>query len=184
MAQIPQSSIVGHFRQVEDPRSTPAAPWDTPPPSPMRRETPRATNMTPATTLSHPPPPRDTAHSTPNNTPGQTTGVITYTYDALSRLTGVNNGAGQQVSYAYDPAGNRTHLLYPDGRVVTYTHSASSGQAYDLANRLAAVDGVSYTFDDNGNLLATGSMTNTWDAANRLTAVSRKPSAVRFRSYR
>ena len=32
---------------------------------------------------------------------------------------------------------------------------------------------MSYTFDANGNLLTTGSMTNTWDAANRLTAIQR-----------
>lgn len=42
------------------------------------------------------------------------------------------------------------------------------------------MDGQPYTFDANGNLLATGVMTNTWDAANRLTAVSRQPSAVSF----
>ena len=44
---------------------------------------------------------------------------------------------------------------------------------YDAANRLAAVDGAPYTFDANGNLLSTGVMTNVWDAANRLTEVSR-----------
>jgi hypothetical protein len=39
--------------------------------------------------------------------------------------------------------------------------------------RLTQVDGQGYTFDDNGNLLATGAMTNTFDAANRLTQSSR-----------
>jgi hypothetical protein len=41
------------------------------------------------------------------------------------------------------------------------------------ANRLTSVDGAPYTFDANGNLLSTGVMTNVWDAANRLTEVSR-----------
>jgi RHS repeat-associated protein len=40
------------------------------------------------------------------------------------------------------------------------------------------VDGQSYSFDDNGNLLATGAMTNTFDAANRLTASTRDAVTV------
>jgi YD repeat-containing protein len=32
---------------------------------------------------------------------------------------------------------------------------------------------MSYTFDDNGNLLTTGAMTNTWDNANRLIETQR-----------
>jgi hypothetical protein len=40
------------------------------------------------------------------------------------------------------------------------------------------VDGV-YTFDDNGNLFSTGVMTNVWDAANRLTEVSRNNYTLR-----
>ncbi|RME58968.1 hypothetical protein D6779_05340 [Candidatus Parcubacteria bacterium] len=49
---------------------------------------------------------------------------------------------------------------------------------YDAANRLAQVDGQPYTFDANGNLLTTGVMTNTWDAANRLTSIVRRSSVV------
>jgi len=49
---------------------------------------------------------------------------------------------------------------------------------YDAANRLASVDGVSYTFDDNGNLLTTGVQTHTWDAANRLIQTSRDSATL------
>jgi RHS repeat-associated protein len=49
---------------------------------------------------------------------------------------------------------------------------------YDAANRLEAVDGQSYVFDDNGNLLTTGAMTNTWDAANRLTQMANDKSQM------
>jgi RHS repeat-associated protein len=42
------------------------------------------------------------------------------------------------------------------------------------------VDGVSYTWDDNGNLLSDGQSTYTYDSANRLTAVSNQSSAVSF----
>jgi hypothetical protein len=62
-----------------------------------------------------------------------------------------------------DPADNRLQQII-DGDT-TYL--------YDAANRLWQVAGQSYTFDDNGNLLQTGVMTNTWDAANRLIETER-----------
>ena len=43
--------------------------------------------------------------------------------------------------------------------------------AYDAANRLTSVNGVAYTWDNNGNLLNDGTNTYTYDAANRLTSV-------------
>jgi hypothetical protein len=48
---------------------------------------------------------------------------------------------------------------------------------HNVTNRLA-VDGVNYTFDANGNLLSTGVMTNTWDAANRLVSANRNNNLV------
>jgi len=43
---------------------------------------------------------------------------------------------------------------------------------YDAADRIELVNGVGYTWDDNGNLLADGVNTFTYDTANRLTAVN------------
>ena len=43
---------------------------------------------------------------------------------------------------------------------------------YDDANRLTSVGGVSYTWDDNGNLLSDGVYTYTYSFANRLKTVS------------
>jgi YD repeat-containing protein len=43
---------------------------------------------------------------------------------------------------------------------------------YDAANRLTSVNGVAYTWDNNGNLTNDGVRTYAYDAANRLTAVS------------
>jgi RHS repeat-associated protein len=43
---------------------------------------------------------------------------------------------------------------------------------YDIANRLIEVDGVSYTWDANGNLLNDGMRTYTYNHANRLVGVS------------
>jgi RHS repeat-associated protein len=50
--------------------------------------------------------------------------------------------------------------------------SSSDAYIYDVANRLASVDGVNYTWDANGNLLNDGANTYTYDSANRLTSVN------------
>ena len=55
--------------------------------------------------------------------------------------------------------------LLPCGAPVTNTYM------YDIANRLTSVNGQTYTWDDNGNLLNDGTSTYTYDAANRLTSV-------------
>ncbi len=57
-----------------------------------------------------------------------------------------------------------------DGNTTIYT--------YDDANRLDTVDGTSYSFDNNGNLLDSGDMLNTWDAANRLVQSQRNAATV------
>ena len=74
-------------------------------------------------------------------------------------MTQAGYSTGERYEYSYDPVGNRLQQII-NGDTTAYL--------YDAANRLAAVDGQSYTFDANGNLLSTGVMTNTWDAANRL----------------
>ncbi len=74
----------------------------------------------------------------------------------------------------YDAVGNRTRYTQTitSTNVITY--------AYDAANRLTNVDGVAYTWDDNGNLLSDGSKTYTYTQANRLIAVSDQQSAFSF----
>ena len=44
--------------------------------------------------------------------------------------------------------------------------------AYDDANRLISVDGMAYTWDNNGNLLNDGVNTYSYDSANRLLSVT------------
>jgi len=50
------------------------------------------------------------------------------------------------------------------------------------AKRLASVAGTAYNFADNGNRLTTGSMTDTWDAAE--IAGSSQPLAVSYDGLR
>jgi RHS repeat-associated protein len=61
----------------------------------------------------------------------------------------------------------------PSSWTTTYTYT------YD-ANRLADVNGVAYTWDDNGNLLSDGVNTYTYDHANRLVSVAGPSSSSSF----
>ncbi len=95
--------------------------------------------------------------------------VIQYDYDPLYRLTNADYSTGETYAYNYDPVGNRLQQII-DGDITSYL--------YDDANRLQSVDGQPYTFDANGNLLNSDTMTNTWDAANRLTKIVNPKSEI------
>ena len=93
--------------------------------------------------------------------------TVSYTYDALNRLTGATYTDGASTEgYTYDAAGNR--LSATIGGTVT-------GYTYDAANRLVTAGADSYTYDANGNTLTAGSRTYSWDAANRMASVTTAP---------
>ena len=96
---------------------------------------------------------------------GDSTTRIDYTYDPLGRLTAADYTSQTFFHYTYDAAGNRTSLnacLGPGCIAVITTY------AYDYAQRLSSVNGVAYTWDNNGNLLSNGVTTYTYNHANRL----------------
>jgi len=98
------------------------------------------------------------------STPGQPPSgpvTITYEYDPLYRLTEANYSTGDYYHYTYDAVGNRLSQT---------TQLAVTSYQYDDANRLTSVDGVNYTWDNNGNLLNDGVNTYAYDSANRLTS--------------
>ena len=79
---------------------------------------------------------------------------ISYTYDALNRLTQEIESDGLTRSYTYDAAGNRTQLT------VTGTENYVTSYIYDEANRLRSEtrtggdsSNTLYTYDADGNLL-------------------------------
>ncbi len=92
---------------------------------------------------------------------------VYYTHDPLGRLTAADyrstsltaGSTGESFEYEYDAVGNRLTYSGPDGSH-TYT--------YDAANRLTSVDGVTYTWDDRGDLIHDGVYTYTYNAAGRL----------------
>jgi len=123
-------------------------------------------------------------------------GVVTkYRYDGASRLTELAyfNLAGPlgNLTYSYDPAGNRIRVGGAFARGLLPNPIASA--EYDAANRQLAFGSTSMTssdgmpaYDGNGNLLAyrdsRGATVFTWDAQNRLVAFN-GPGVQAFFTY-
>ncbi len=89
-------------------------------------------------------------------------GTYTYTYDNSNELTSVYENGTQVNSYSYDSNGNRT----------------GTGYATGTGNEGTSLPGVSYTYDNAGNMIsATNTSTHvittyTYDYRNRLTEVT------------
>jgi RHS repeat-associated protein len=105
--------------------------------------------------------------------PQQQSGPVTidYVYDPLYRLTEANYSTGDTYHYTYDAVGNR---------LTQTTQLAVNSYQYDVANRLASVNGVNYTWDNNGNLLNDGVNTYAYDSANRLTSMSNQSTVSSY----
>ncbi len=116
-------------------------------------------------------------------TKGTSSSVVLYGYAAgTHRLTSVTDPKGQVVSFGYDTANNRVTSVswtlgsntysntysYPTSLTATVTGPAGLGRS------------VTYTFNDQGNLLQAGVLTDTgtlttkydWDAAHNLLKVT------------
>jgi len=82
---------------------------------------------------------------------------------------------GEQTDYTYDAVGNRlSQETFLSGQ------SSVTSYQYDHANRLTDVDGVTYVYDNNGNLLNDGTNTYTYDSANRLKTLSNQSSVSSY----
>jgi YD repeat-containing protein len=69
-----------------------------------------------------------------------------YGYDAIYQLTQVTASGQTTEAYGYDAVGNRISA------------AVDSGWTYDASNHLTARPGISYAYDNNGNLLEMGEM--------------------------
>lgn len=94
--------------------------------------------------------------------------AVTYLYDPLNRITSASTTAASSTSfaqtYAYKKIGNITNK----SDVGAYTYAETN---YANPHAPTSVNGVTYTYDNNGNLSYDGTYTYTWDYQNRLTAV-------------
>ncbi len=87
----------------------------------------------------------------------------TYEYDSLNQLTS-RTSVGSTVNYRYDDVGN---LIGNEGRVQTFGGSGRGPHALETA------DGVTYTYDFNGNVVSTSAgLTLRWNAENMADRVS------------
>jgi RHS repeat-associated protein len=105
-----------------------------------------------------------------------------YQYDTASRLTALiyRNATGQlgDLTYQYDPAGNRTRVGGSFARTLLPAPVASA--TYDAANRQLSFAGQSLSYDLNGNLVDDGTATYSWDARNRLATLTGAGTTASF----
>lgn len=98
--------------------------------------------------------------------------TVAYVYDDLNRMTSAaatNVASGQSTytkTYTYNAIGNITA-----GDAGTYTYAGDQGSSYANPHAVTSTStgSVTYTYDNNGNLLTeTNGLSNTWDYNNRL----------------
>ena len=121
--------------------------------------------------------------------------TILYSYDAANRRTRTTLANGQSINYAYDDASRLVSITYKqangttigdlrytydaagrivatDGTLARTTVPASATASITAGNRLSAHNGSALTYDANGNLLADGTNTYTWNTRNQLVQIS------------
>lgn len=114
--------------------------------------------------------------------------VLSFTYDALNRLTGISTPAEAPTVFAYDEAG----AAYGVGRLTSISHGTrASHYGYDATGRVATVSHtvhgqtftLAYTYDDAGNLSTLTypsgrTVAYTRDAAGQITEVASSAGSV------
>jgi RHS repeat-associated protein len=111
-------------------------------------------------------------------------GDWSYGYDASGQLTSANfvsarsDISDKSIQYHYDAAGNRTSVI-EDGIETLYTSNA--------LNQYLTVGNASYSYDDDGNLIAKTDASATWsyayDLENRLISVTTSTGDVTEYEY-
>lgn len=104
-----------------------------------------------------------------SNTPASRS--VVYTYDDLYRLTSasttaVASGPSYKQTYTYNAIGN---LLTNAG--TSYLYQGNTGTNYANPHAATSIGGTPNTYDQAGNLITNGTLTNTWDYRNQLTRV-------------
>jgi RHS repeat-associated protein len=135
----------------------------------------------------------DAADRLTSITQGQSS--IVYTYDSASRRTSVTLPNGVIGEYGYDAGSNVTSITYRQGANVlgnlTYQYDVLGARTkvggslartnfplpfesatYNAANQLIQRGTTAFTYDNHGNLLTDGANTYSWDARNRLAAIT------------
>lgn len=107
--------------------------------------------------------------------------TTTYTYDPLYRLTSASTTLASSTpykeTYAYNAIGNITSK----SDIGSYTYAGNTGSNFANPHAATAVNGITYSYDQNGNLSSTSaSQTNTWDYRNRLTNATKSGTSTTY----
>ncbi len=120
-----------------------------------------------------------------------------YTYDAASNRTTIDNKKVGKTSYDYDAINQLTKETLPDGTVKAYTYDGFGNRtkvtdssktkaieaSYNDGNQLTTWNGDKLTYDTNGNRLSDGKYTYTWNMADQLVAITKKGETSPFVTY-
>ena len=98
-----------------------------------------------------------------------------YQYDSLYRLADAGYAEGDCQHYAYDAAGNRLSASTAGSTSPPCTGGVTTASTSDNADRLIKAGLRPYTYDAAGNQVGSGNDRYTYDAENRLIAVSGQP---------
>ncbi len=95
--------------------------------------------------------------------------TVNYTYDDLNRMltaTATAVASGQTTythTFVYNAIGDIT-----SGPVGTYVYNGSTGTNYANPHAATSINGVTNTYDKDGNVLTDGTLTNTWNYKDQL----------------
>ena len=103
--------------------------------------------------------------------------IIDYTYDDLYRLTNATTSAASSTSYAHSYTYNSIGNLTTKSDIGSYTYA---GTNYANPHAPTTINGVTYAYDNNGNLTTAGSNTYTWNYRDRLTQVATGTATVTY----
>ena len=105
--------------------------------------------------------------------------TVAYTYDNLNRVktataTGVHSGTtAYSETYNYDGLGNFTSK---NGQ--TYLYQGNTGTLKANPDAATSINGVTYTYDSDGNLTTNGTITNTWNYKDQMTQTVKSGTTV------
>jgi RHS repeat-associated protein len=103
--------------------------------------------------------------------------TVNFTYDDLHRLTVASTTVASSTPYIQTYTYNAIGNLANKSDVGSYTY-AGTGNANPHA--ATSVGGVSYTYDNNGNVTAAGTLKYAWDYGNRMTSAGNGTATSTF----
>ena len=109
------------------------------------------------------------------------TKTANYVYDDLYRLTsatitGAAAGGNYTHTTSYDALGN----ISTKSDIGTYLYQGNSGTNYANPHAATSINGVTCTYDNNGNVTGNGTFNNTWDYKNQLSQTTVGATTVNY----